>query len=213
MVLEWGLLFHKVGYVGQQGQVTGTLNGLSYATLEFQRSAGDATGQDLALLVEEFLEEFGILVVDVLDACTFEAAVFFLLNVYRHGCQVADFGLCLCHCLVLLGCFGGCCFGVLFATEAATLGSVLGGVFVLTEGEEANDAFVTTESCFELLYDVGGGVKLNQGVVTRGLLGDRISQLAQAPFFGVHKVGTGVGEYLAELCYRFLHLFIRQNGS
>lgn len=82
MVLELGLLFHKVCYVGQESQVASAFNGLSHAALEFQRSSGDTTGQDFALLVEEFLEEFGVFVVYVFDACTFEAAVFFLLNVY-----------------------------------------------------------------------------------------------------------------------------------
>ena len=71
--------------------MTCTLNGLSHTALEFQRSAGDATGEDFALLVEEFLEEFGILIVDEVDAETFETAVFFLLYVYRHWSEVADF--------------------------------------------------------------------------------------------------------------------------
>ena len=62
--------------------MTGTFNGLSHATLEFQRSAGDAAGKDFALLVEEFLEKFGILVIDILDTATFETAIIFLLNVY-----------------------------------------------------------------------------------------------------------------------------------
>ena len=61
--------------------MAGTLYGLSHATLEFQRGAGDAAGENLALLVEELLEEFRILVVDVFDSAAFEAAVFFLLDV------------------------------------------------------------------------------------------------------------------------------------
>ena len=61
--------------------MAGTLNGLCYAALEFERSAGDAAGEDFALLVEEFLEEFRILVVDIFDAAAFETAVFFLLYV------------------------------------------------------------------------------------------------------------------------------------
>ena len=57
--------------------MAGTFNGLSHTALEFERSAGDAAGKDFALLVEELLEEFGVLVVDILDAATFETAVFF----------------------------------------------------------------------------------------------------------------------------------------
>ena len=56
-------------------------NGLSYSALEFERSSGDSAGQYFALLVEEFLEEFGVFVIDVLDTATFEAAIFFLFNV------------------------------------------------------------------------------------------------------------------------------------
>ena len=47
--------------------MTGTLNSLSDTTLELQRSTGDAAGKDFALLVEELLEELGVLVIDVLD--------------------------------------------------------------------------------------------------------------------------------------------------
>ena len=61
--------------------MTGTLHSLSHAALELQRGTGDAAGQDLALLVEELLQEFGILVVDVLDTAAFEAAVFLLAGV------------------------------------------------------------------------------------------------------------------------------------
>ncbi len=75
-------LLQQVGYVGQKCQMAGTLHGFGNTALEFQRSTGDAAGKDLALLVEELLKELGILVVDILDAATFETAVFFLLYVY-----------------------------------------------------------------------------------------------------------------------------------
>lgn len=61
--------------------MTCTLNSLCNAALELQRSTGDTTGKDFALLIEEFLEEFGVLVVDVFDTAAFETAIFFLLNV------------------------------------------------------------------------------------------------------------------------------------
>ena len=60
--------------------MTGALHGLSYATLEFQRGSGYAAGKNLALLVEELLEEFGIFIVDILDTAAFETAVFFLFT-------------------------------------------------------------------------------------------------------------------------------------
>lgn len=73
----WVNLFHQVGYVGEQGEVTCTFHGLSHTALELERSTGDATGQDFALLVKEFFEEFGILVINVLDTASFETAIFF----------------------------------------------------------------------------------------------------------------------------------------
>ena len=57
------------------------LHSLCHTALELQRSACDAAGKDFALLVEEFLEEFGIFVVDILDAATFETAIFFFFFV------------------------------------------------------------------------------------------------------------------------------------
>ncbi len=71
--------------------MTGTLHCLSYTTLELQRSTCDAAGKDLALLIEELLEELRVLIVDVLDAAALETAVLFLLDVYRQGSQIADF--------------------------------------------------------------------------------------------------------------------------
>ncbi len=61
--------------------MTGAFHGLGHAALVLQRSAGDAARQNLALLVEEFLEEFGIFVVNVLDAALLETAILLLLQV------------------------------------------------------------------------------------------------------------------------------------
>ncbi len=68
-----------------------TLHGLCHAALELQRSAGDTAGKYLALLVEELLEEFGILVVDILDAASLKATILFLLNVNRQRGEITDF--------------------------------------------------------------------------------------------------------------------------
>ena len=73
------------------------LHGLSHATLILQRGAGDTTGKDLALLIEELLQELGILVVDILNASLLEAAILFLLLIYRWGGKITDFALILCH--------------------------------------------------------------------------------------------------------------------
>jgi hypothetical protein len=71
--------------------VTCTLNSLSHATLILEGSASDAAGQNLTLLIEELLQEFGILVVDILDAALLETALLFLLRVNGRSVQIADF--------------------------------------------------------------------------------------------------------------------------
>ena len=71
--------------------MTGTLDGLSHATLVLEGSACDAAGQNLTLLVEELLQEFGIFVVNVLDTALLETALLFLLDVDSGSGQVADF--------------------------------------------------------------------------------------------------------------------------
>ena len=81
--------------------MTGSFHSLGHFLLIFQRSTGETTGQNLALLVHEFLQEFGVLVVDVLDAALFETTIFFLLDVNRNGGDVFDIVL-LCHNLKLL---------------------------------------------------------------------------------------------------------------
>ena len=85
--------------------MTGALHGLCHLLLELLRGSRQAAGQNLALLVEELLEKFAVLVIDVFDAELLEAAVLLLLDVYRNGVEVTDFGLrfvLLCHGLLLL---------------------------------------------------------------------------------------------------------------
>ena len=65
--------------------MAGTLNGLSHATLKLQGSAGDTAGKDFSLLVEELLQEFRILVVDVLDTALLETAILFLFDITVGG--------------------------------------------------------------------------------------------------------------------------------
>jgi len=88
---------HEVSNVWQQSEVAGTLYGLSHTTLELEGSACDAAGQDLALLVKELLEELRILIVDILDAGTLEAAVFLLLGIYGERSKITYFAVVLCH--------------------------------------------------------------------------------------------------------------------
>ncbi len=62
--------------------MTSSFNSLSDTTLEFQRSTSDTTRKNLTLFVQEFLQEFRIFVIDILDAILFKTAIFFLFNVY-----------------------------------------------------------------------------------------------------------------------------------
>ena len=76
--------------------MTGSFDSLGHFLLIFQRSTGETAGQNLTLFVHEFLQEFTIFVVDVLDTALFETAVFFLLNVNCYRSNVFNVIL-LCH--------------------------------------------------------------------------------------------------------------------
>ena len=81
--------------------MTGALHSLGHFLLILQGGAGQTARQDLALLVHEFLQEFGVFIVDVLDTAFFETAIFFLFDVNRYGSDVFNIVL-LCHNLKLL---------------------------------------------------------------------------------------------------------------
>ena len=74
--------------------MTRTLHGLCDLLLELLRGTRQSAGKDLALFVEELLEEFAVLVINVLDAELLEAAVLLLLDVYRYGDEETELRLC-----------------------------------------------------------------------------------------------------------------------
>ena len=82
MFLQNLKLFHQIGNVRKKCKVASTLNCLLHSSLELQRSAGDATRKDFSLFVQELLEEFRVLVVDVLDSASLKTAVFLFLHVH-----------------------------------------------------------------------------------------------------------------------------------
>ena len=55
--------------------MTGFGHGLSYFALELEAGAGDAAGQNAALLVHKLQQEVRVLVINVLNAVLLEAAV------------------------------------------------------------------------------------------------------------------------------------------
>ena len=65
--------------------MTSSFNSLSDTTLEFQRSTSDTTRKNLTLFVQEFLQEFRIFVIDILDAILFKTAIFFFLTSTEGG--------------------------------------------------------------------------------------------------------------------------------
>ena len=65
--------------------MTSSFNSLSDTTLEFQRSTSDTTRKNLTLFVQEFLQEFRIFVIDILDTVLFETAIFFFLTSTEGG--------------------------------------------------------------------------------------------------------------------------------
>jgi hypothetical protein len=98
--LTFTFLLHEIGYEWQKSELAGLFDGYGHLALELQGVTSDTAGQHLALLVEEFLQEFRILVIDILDAELLEAAVFFRAAIHAGGAQVLDIVL-LGHC----GCF------------------------------------------------------------------------------------------------------------
>jgi len=70
------ILFHCIGYKWEKAKVTCTLDGHCEAALILEACACDATWQNLALVVQEFPQEIGVFVVNVLDPVALEAAVF-----------------------------------------------------------------------------------------------------------------------------------------
>ena len=55
--------------------MTGSFHSLRNTTLELQRSTGNTARKDFSLLIQEFLQEFRILIVDILDTALLETAV------------------------------------------------------------------------------------------------------------------------------------------
>ena len=60
-----------------------TLHGLGDLLLELLRSTRQAARKNLALLVEELLEELAVIIISILEAGLLETAVLFLLDVCR----------------------------------------------------------------------------------------------------------------------------------
>jgi len=73
-------LLEQVANERQHTQVTGAFDGCGDAALVFEAVAGNAAGQQFALLVDELEQKIGVFVVNVFDAEFAETAVFSLFQ-------------------------------------------------------------------------------------------------------------------------------------
>lgn len=119
--------------------MTSTLDSLSYTTLELEAIACDATREDLTLIIEELLEELGVLVVHKLNASLLKAAVLLLLYLSGEWSAIAT-SSCSCHGLLL-------CYRVTF--QCATLLSIRMMELVLSDCDVAQDRLVTSHECLK----------------------------------------------------------------
>ena len=122
--------------------MTSTLDSLSYTTLELEAIACDTTREDLTLVIEELLEELGVLVVYVFDASFLKATILLLLYLSWEWSAIATSSSCSCHDLLL-------CYRVTF--QCATLLSIRMVELVLGNREVAQDCLVTSHECLERL--------------------------------------------------------------
>ena len=65
--------------------MTSSFNSLSDTTLELQRSTCDTTRKNLTLFVQEFLQEFRIFVIDILDTVLFLKRQYFFFLTSTEG--------------------------------------------------------------------------------------------------------------------------------
>src|SRR5690606_24324761 len=71
-----------------------TFHRLGDFTLEFQRSSGQTAWQYLALVINKLQQEVGVLVVNVLDAVLFEAAILFPVILHLGSSHVLNLFVC-----------------------------------------------------------------------------------------------------------------------
>ena len=71
------ILLNGIGYEWEKAKVTCTFDGHSEAALILEARSCDATWQNFTLVVQEFAQDIGVFVVNVLDPVALEAAIFF----------------------------------------------------------------------------------------------------------------------------------------
>lgn len=75
-------LLHQVCNIRQDGQMPGAFDGRGHLALVFERVAGDAARQELALFVDELEKEHIVFVVDMFNPEFAEAAIFCALQAH-----------------------------------------------------------------------------------------------------------------------------------
>lgn len=69
--------------------------------LKFLRSTSKSTREYFPLFVKEFSQEFCILIVNIFNSTSFEAAIFFLFDIHRYGAKVSEFILLFRHDIIV----------------------------------------------------------------------------------------------------------------
>ena len=167
-----------------------------------------ATGKDLALVVQELLQEVGILVVDVLDAVTLETAVLFILTagldlvLSGRSNTGISFVFVVSHWVLLL------VFLFLFLTESLLAALLVEGSVVLTDfdGQVTDHALIVTELLLEGSDDRAGGVVFHVSVVGIVVSLDGVFETLLTPMLDVDELTAVGGDVVFELAYRVLVL-------
>jgi hypothetical protein len=100
-------LFQQISDEGQHAQVACPLDGGGYAALVLQRIAGDAAGQNLALLVDELQQKIGVFVINVFDSEFAKTAIFLAFLTQIRITEELDIVFCCGHDLLIF-CDVGC---------------------------------------------------------------------------------------------------------
>lgn len=159
------------------------LDGDGKAALVLEAGAGNAAGQNLALLIDKLQEEIGVFVVDVLDPVLLEAAVLFRFglrpNLIDRGRPNDRF--------FHLGDGLGVQFSFFAQTKSllAALFVERQGVLVQRHGQKPDDLFVIAVGLLEFLDQLPRCAELHVGVVSAAVASNGVCQLADAPMLDV----------------------------
>ncbi len=202
-------LLNGVRDVGEQGQVTGPLNGSHELALVFRARTGDALRYDLPLFGDESEQSFFVLVVDVNILGVTESACSFLAN----GIRVSLFAAVIAsaavlalmehgtfsleNCFVKPGMNSGLLpvdqdldddFGDSLCCSKGLLSSCgnfprLERFLIKLDRQMTNDLFLQMEMALELDQKIPRGLEFEEGIEAVVLLVDGVCEAFSSPLF------------------------------